>query len=171
MHRTNNSSAAADWHMYFDGASAEDLPDQPRDHFAPKAGYAYQHDAVNDEFHSTLTSAAAASLLAQVKAGKTLDPARLLHFTDEHAPTLAALLQCPWLATPDDNAKEVIAFAAYRHHADFENPAIAAHLLAHLYGMGASQEDIVAFIENTDELEDDAEFMKLLDMTKQQASR
>lgn len=64
-----------------------------------------------------------------------------------------------------------MACVAYRHHADFENPSVAALLLAHLYGMGATDEDIVSFIENTDEIDDDTNFVKLLNTAKQQIIR
>ncbi|MBI1625916.1 hypothetical protein [Comamonas suwonensis] len=168
---TSSNSTTTDWHMYFHGVDREDFPDYPDDHFGPKAGYAYQHDATNDEYHSILSNPAAVSLLEQVKAGKTLDPARLLHFTDAHLPVLAELLQHNWLASKDDDAKEVMACVAYRHHADFENPSVAALLLAHLYGMGATDEDIVSFIENTDEIDDDTNFVKLLNTAKQQIIR
>ena len=111
---TSSNSTTTDWHMYFHGVDREDFPDYPDDHFGPKAGYAYQHDATNDEYHSILSNPAAVSLLEQVKAGKTLDPARLLHFTDAHLPVLAELLQHNWLASKDDDAKEVMACVAYR---------------------------------------------------------
>lgn len=49
--------------------------------------------------------------------------------------------------------------------------SVAALLLAHLYGMGATDEDIVSFIENTDEIDDDTNFVKLLNTAKQQIIR
>ncbi len=62
MSTTGNNSAVADWHTYLDGVGREDFPDQPDDHFGPKAGYVYQHDASNDEYHSILSSHEAARL-------------------------------------------------------------------------------------------------------------
>lgn len=168
MSMTDNN-AVADWHMYFDGVGREDFPDEPEDHFGPKAGYVYQHDATNDEYHSILGSHEAASLLQQVKSGKKLDPQRLRHFSDEHAPVLAQLLECDWLAAEDDDAKEIMAFVAYRHHADFENPSVATLILAYLYRMGTDDERVVSFIENTDEIEDEAGFGELLRAAKNQA--
>lgn len=155
--------------MYFDGVGPEDFPDQPDDHFSPKAGYVYQHDATNDEYHSILNSHEAASLLQQIKAGKKLDPQRLRHFSDEHSSALEALLQCDWLATEGDDAKETMAFVAYRHFSDFENSSIATVILAHLYRMGVDEEAIVSFIENTDEIEEEAAFGKLLRAAKRLA--
>ncbi len=169
MSTTDNNSAVADWHMYFDGVDPEDFPDEPDDHFGPKAAYVYQHDAANDEYHSVLSEQEAIGLLTQVKAGKKLDPQRLRHFSDEHAPVLAQLLECDWLAAEDDDAKEIMAFVAYRHHADFENPSVAALILAHLHRMGVDEEAIVSFIENTDEIEDEVAFGKLLRAAKKQA--
>ncbi|AST27858.1 hypothetical protein [Ralstonia pseudosolanacearum] len=62
-----------------------------------------------------------------------------------------------------------MAFVAYRHFADFENPSVATLILAHLYRMGTDEEDIVSFIENTDEIEDEAAFGKLLRAAEKQA--
>lgn len=155
MSVVDNNEALADWHMYFHGVDREDFPDYPDDHFGPKAGYAYQHDATNDEYHSILGAPEVANLLAQVKAGKKLDPQRLRHFTDEHLPSLSQLLQCDWLATKDDNAKEVMVFVAYRHNTDFENPAIATLIFEHLRGMGVSNADILSFIANTEDFDDE----------------
>lgn len=166
MSTTDENCAVADWHMYFDGVDREDFPDEPDDHFGPKAGYVYQHDTANDEYHSILSEQEAVGLLAQVKAGKKLDPHRLRHFSDEHAPVLAQLLQCDWLTHQNDDVKEVMAFVAYRHFADFENPSVATLLFAHLYRMGADEEDIVSFIENTDEIDGEANFVKLLRAAK-----
>lgn len=162
---TTNSSAATDWHIYYHGADLDDFED-----IAPKAGYVYQHDATNDTYYSILSNQAAISLLEQVKAGKKLDPARLQHFTDEQSPILTKLLKCDWLASKDDNAKETLAFVAYRHHLDFEHPSIATLIFSHLYGMGANEEDIVSFIENTDEIEDQTDLMDLLRAAKQKSA-
>lgn len=169
MNTTDNNSAVADWHMYFHGVDREDFSDYPDDHFGPQAGYVYQHDASNDEYHSILTEQEAISLLRQVKADKKLDPQRLRHFADQHASILAELLQCDWLASKDDDAKEIMAFVAYRHYADFENLSIASLVFAHLNSMGADEDEIVSFIENTDEIEDEAGFMKLLRAAKKQS--
>ncbi|QWQ12953.1 hypothetical protein KN198_05550 [Ralstonia solanacearum] len=168
MGTTDNNSAVADWHMYFDGVGREDFPGEPDDHFGPKAGYVYQHDATNDEYHSILTSHEVASLLQQVEAGKKLDPQRLRHFSDEHVPVLAQLLQRDWLAQQDDDVKEAMAFVAYRHFADFDNPSVATLILAHLYRMGVDEEGVVSFIENTDEIDDEAVFGRLLSAAKSQ---
>ncbi|WP_197338268.1 hypothetical protein [Ralstonia solanacearum] len=169
MSTTTDNNAVADWHMYFHGVDREDFQDQPADSFGPKAGYVYQHDASNDEYHSILSNHEAARLLEQVKAGKKLDPQRLRHFSEEHLPVLSALLQCDWLQAKGDDAKETMAFVAFRHFADFENPSVAALILAHLYRMGVDEEDIVSFIENTDEIEGEAAFGKLLHAAKKQS--
>lgn len=171
MSMTDNSNAVADWHMYFDGVCREDFPDEPDDHFGPKAGYVYQHDATNDEYHSILGNHEAASLLQQVTGGKKLDPQRLRHFSDEHAPVLAQLLECDWLIHQDDDVKEVMAFVAYRHFANFENPSVATLLFAHLYCIGADEQDIVSFIENTDEIDDEANLMRLLRAAKTRSQK
>lgn len=157
-----NIYAVTDWHVCFDGVDPLDFPDYPDDSFDLKAGYSYQYDASNDEYHSILEDHAAASLLEQVKAGKKLAPWRLKHFTDDHLSILVELLKCDWPVVINADVQESMALAAYKHFFEYENVSVAMLILAHLYHMGLETDDIKSFIEGTEDIQDSAEFKAVL---------